>query len=65
MNDTTKNIYRFNGECIETVASNLYLSSYVYVGAGPALPAMRAIFGIGAHDLWAVGDLGLIAHIRR
>jgi len=33
--------------------------------SGQALPTMRAIFGIGEHDLWAVGDLGIIAHIRR
>jgi hypothetical protein len=65
MDDTTKSIYRFNGECIETIASDLYRSSYLYTAAGPAMPTMRAIFGIGEHDLWAVGDLGIIAHIRR
>ena len=65
MNDTTKNIYRFNGECIDTVASNLYPSFYKQVFPGPTFPAMRAIFGIGSHDLWAVGDLGIIAHIQR
>jgi hypothetical protein len=65
MDDATKNIYRFNGECIETVASDLYLSFYLSAGAGPAFPTMRAIFGIGEHDLWAVGDLGIIAHIQR
>jgi hypothetical protein len=64
-NDTTKSIYRFNGECIETVASDLYRSFYLHASAGPALVTMRAIFGIGEHDLWAVGDLGIIAHIRR
>lgn len=64
-NDTTKSIYRFNGECIETVATNLYRSFYIDAGPGPAFPTMRAIFGIGEHDLWAVGDLGIIAHIRR
>ena len=64
-NDATKHIYRFNGECIETVGSDLYRSFYIQAGAGPAFPTMRAIFGIGEHDLWAVGDLGIIAHIRR
>jgi hypothetical protein len=61
--DTIKSIYHFNGECIETVASNLYLS--FYSSTGPPIPTMRGIFGIGEHDLWAVGDLGIIAHIQR
>jgi hypothetical protein len=65
MIDGSKHIYRFNGECIETVATNLYRSFYESAGPGPSLPTMRAIFGIGEHDLWAVGDLGIIAHIRR
>jgi hypothetical protein len=64
LNGTSKNIYRFNGECIEDVASDLYLSFYLHP-AGPSSPGMRAIFGIGEHDLWAVGDLGIIAHVQR
>ena len=64
-NDATKSIYRFNGGCIETVASDLYRAFYLQAYPGPAFPTMRAIFGIGEHDLWAVGDLGIIAHIRR
>jgi hypothetical protein len=61
--DTRKNVYRFNGECMDTVASNLFSSSSDSVT--PPAPAMRAIFGVGEHDLWAVGELGMIAHIRR
>ena len=63
VNDFTREIYRFNGECIETVASNLFSSNYHYVSA--PVPGMRAIFGLGEHDLWAVGELGMIAHIQR
>ena len=63
LSETAKHIYHFNGECIETVASDLYRS--FYAAAGRSSPTMRAIFGIGEHDLWAVGDLGIIAHLRR
>lgn len=64
ISDPPKQIYHFNAECIETVASNLYDSIYECLPAGPC-PAMRAIFGLGEHDLWAVGDSGMIAHILR
>ena len=63
MSGTANYIYHFDGGCIETVGSDLYLS--FYSATGPSSPTLRAIFGIGAHDLWAVGDLGLIAHIER
>jgi hypothetical protein len=53
-------IYHFNGDCTETVSPSPQTFLYITIHT-----AMRAIFGLGQHDLWAVGDLGLIAHITR
>jgi hypothetical protein len=49
------------GSCWSGVGDNPF---FAYRTFGPGRD-LHAIFGLGAHDVWAVGDLGVVVHVRR
>jgi len=59
--DPPDQIWTDPGSCWSRVSGNSFFA-YDQPGRGFNL---RAVFGLGVHDIWAVGDFGVVVHVHR